>query len=185
MAGESPPQRSARNWDKNRRRLDPGEPIRTAVIGAGHWGPNLIRNFDSPPASVVKVVVDRDGARLKQVKARFPGVAVAEDAAVALADPTIDAVVIATPTSSHYALVKAALEAGKHVLVEKPITTHGGEAEELVTLAERRGRVLMVGHVFIFNLAVQRVRAYLTAGDLGASTTSRWCAPTSGPSAST
>jgi predicted dehydrogenase len=147
--------------------LDPGEPIRTAVIGAGHWGPNLIRNFDSPPASVVKVVVDRDGARLKQVKARFPGVAVAEDAAVAFGDPAIDAVIIATPTSSHYALVKAALEAGKHVLVEKPITTHGGEAEELVTLAARRGRVLMVGHVFIFNLAVQRVRAYITAGDLG------------------
>jgi predicted dehydrogenase len=147
--------------------VDPGEPIRTAVIGAGHWGPNLIRNFDNPPASVVRLVVDRDGGRLQQVRARFPGVAVSQDAADAFGDPAIDAVVIATPTSSHYALVKAALEAGKHVLVEKPITTHGGEADELVALAARRGRVLVVGHVFIFNLAVQRVRAYIDAGDLG------------------
>jgi predicted dehydrogenase len=147
--------------------LDPGEPIRTAVIGAGHWGPNLIRNFDNPPASVVTTIVDRDGGRLKQLQARFPKVAVTHDAAVVLGDPTIDAVVIATPTSSHYALVKAALQAGKHVLVEKPITTHSGEADELVALAERQQRVLVVGHVFLFNLAVQRVRSYIAAGDLG------------------
>ncbi|HVV49395.1 MAG TPA: Gfo/Idh/MocA family oxidoreductase [Polyangia bacterium] len=147
--------------------MDPAEPIRTAVIGAGHWGPNLIRNFDNPPASVVKMVVDRDGARLRQVRARFPSAAVSEDATDAFADPAVDAVVVATPTSSHYGLVKAALEAGKHVLVEKPITTHSGEAEELVALAARRERVLVVGHVFLFNLAVQRVRAYLTAGELG------------------
>jgi len=147
--------------------LDPGEPIRIAVIGAGHWGPNLIRNFDNPPASVVKLVVERDGARRQQVRGRFPGAAVSEDAADAFHDPAVDAVVIATPTSSHYGLVKAALEADKHVLCEKPITTHSGEADELVALAQRRQRVLVVGHVFIFNLAVQRVRAYITAGDLG------------------
>ncbi|HEY6477835.1 MAG TPA: Gfo/Idh/MocA family oxidoreductase [Polyangia bacterium] len=147
--------------------MTPGDPIRIAVIGAGHWGPNLIRNFDSPPASVVKMVVDRDGARLEQVRARFPDAAVSQNAADAFGDPAIDAVVIATPTSSHHALVKAALEAGKHVLVEKPISTHGDEADELVALAARRARVLVVGHVFIFNLAVQRVRAYIEAGDLG------------------
>jgi predicted dehydrogenase len=147
--------------------LDPAEPIRTAVIGAGHWGPNLIRNFDNPPASVVKVIVDRDGGRLAKVRGRFPGAAIAEDPAVAFGDPEVDAVVIATPTSSHYGLVKAALEAGKHVLVEKPITTHSGEADELVALAQRKGRVLVVGHVFLFNLAVQRVRKYIAAGDLG------------------
>ncbi len=147
--------------------MDPGEPIRIAVIGAGHWGPNLIRTFDNPPASVLKMVVDRDGARLEQVRARFPGAAVSQDAADAFGDPAVDAVVIATPTSSHHGLCKAALEAGKHVLVEKPITTHSGEAAELVALARQKERVLVVGHVFIFNLAVQRVRAYLTAGDLG------------------
>lgn len=147
--------------------LDPGEPIRIAVIGAGQWGPNLIRNFDNPPASAVRLVVDHDGERLEQVRTRFPGVAVAQDAAAAFADPSVDGVVIATPTSSHYALAKAALEAGKHVLVEKPITTHGGEAEELVALAQERKLVLMVGHVFIFNLAVQHARAYIDAGDLG------------------
>jgi predicted dehydrogenase len=147
--------------------LNPGDPIRIAVIGAGHWGPNLIRNFDNPPASVLKLVVDRDGARLEQVRARFPGAAVSQDAGDVFGDPDVDAVVIATPTSSHYELCKAALEAGKHVLVEKPITNHGGEADELVALAARRERVLVVGHVFIFNLAVQRVRAYLDAGELG------------------
>ncbi len=147
--------------------MDPAEPIRVAVIGAGHWGPNLIRNFDNPPASLLKMVVDRDGARLRQVRARFPGAAVSQDAADAFGDPAVDAVVIATPTSSHYGLCKAALEAGKHVLCEKPITTHSGEADELVALAKQKERVLVVGHVFIFNLAVQRVRAYITAGDLG------------------
>jgi predicted dehydrogenase len=147
--------------------LSSGDPIRIAVIGAGHWGPNLIRNFDNPPASVLKLVVDRDGARLGQIRARFPGAAVSQDAADAFRDPDVDAVVIATPTSSHHELCEAALEAGKHVLVEKPITTHGGEADELVALAARRERVLVVGHVFIFNLAVQRVRAYVDAGELG------------------
>jgi predicted dehydrogenase len=147
--------------------LSPGDPIRIAVLGAGHWGPNLIRNFDNPPVSIVKLVVDRDSVRLKQVRARFPGVAVSQEAADAFADPAIDALVIATPTSSHHELCKAALEAGKHVLVEKPITTQSAAADELVALAERRERVLMVGHVFIFNLAVQRVRGYIDAGDLG------------------
>lgn len=147
--------------------MDPSDPVRMAVIGAGQWGPNLIRNFDNPPASVVKFVVDRDGERLKQVRARFPKVAVTEDAAVVLADSSIDAVAITTPTSTHYGLVKAALVAGKHVLVEKPITAHVAEAEDLIGLAEKRGRVLMVGHVFLFNLAVQQVRKYITSGELG------------------
>jgi predicted dehydrogenase len=149
--------------------VDGGEmrTISVAVVGAGHWGPNLIRNFDNPPASTVKAVVDRDRGRLDQVHARFPRIAVTADLDAVLTDAAIDAVVIATPTSTHYALVKAALEAGKHVLVEKPITRHTGEAEELTALAERKGRVLLVGHVFLFNQAVQKVHAYIEAGDLG------------------
>jgi predicted dehydrogenase len=143
------------------------ESVRVAVIGAGHWGPNLIRAFENPPTSVVRTVVDRDVSRLAQVRARFPNAKVHEQADEAFADRDVDAVVIATPTSTHYALVKAALEAGKHVLVEKPITTRGEEAIELTELATRTGRVLMVGHIFLFNQAVQRVRAYIEGGDLG------------------
>src|SRR5215471_10530207 len=97
-------------------------PICVAVVGAGHWGPNLIRNFENPPASRVKAVVDRDRARLDQVRARFPRVEVTSELDAILADREVDALVIATPTNTHYALVKAALQAGKHVLVEKPIT---------------------------------------------------------------
>jgi predicted dehydrogenase len=115
----------------------------------------------------MKLVVDRDGARLDQIRARFPGAAVSQDPTDALRASDVDAVVIATPTSSHHELCKAALEADKHVLVEKPISTHSGEADELVALAARRERVLVVGHVFLFNLAVRRVRAYLDAGELG------------------
>ena len=137
------------------------------VIGYGYWGPNLVRNFSECRDAAVRAVCDTQGARLDPVTRRYPAVKVTTNAAELIADPAIDAVVIATPTSSHYALVKAALEAGKHVLVEKPITTHSGEADELVALAERRQRVLVVGHVFLFNLAVQRVRSYIAAGDLG------------------
>jgi predicted dehydrogenase len=142
-------------------------PIRVAVIGAGHWGPNLIRNFDNRPASVVRAVCDLDRARLDQVAARFPHVPVTDRVDLVLADPDIDAVVIATPTATHYTLCRAALLAGKDVLVEKPITTRAAEAVELSALADQEKRILMVGHVFLFNQAVRRVRAYLEAGDLG------------------
>jgi predicted dehydrogenase len=141
--------------------------ISLAVIGAGHWGPGLIRSFDTPPVSRVRVVVDRDAGRLEQVRGRFPSVNITDNADAVWTDPAIQAVVIATPTSTHYALVKAALNAGKHVLVEKPITTRTEEAMELTALAERLGLVMLVGHIFIFNQAVQRVRKYIESGDLG------------------
>ena len=141
--------------------------IRIAVVGAGHWGPNLIRAFENPPTSEVAWVVDRDEGRRQQVEQRYPSVAVSSDAAGALADEHVDAVVIATPTSTHYGLVKAALEAGKHVLVEKPITTSVAEGEELCALAEARGLVLMVGHVFVYNAGVQAVKEHLREGTLG------------------
>jgi len=140
---------------------------RIAVIGAGHWGPNLIRNFHDKQRSVVARVVDRDEKRNAQVAARFPDIAVSTDAEDVFGDATIDAVVIATPTITHYALVKRALEAGKHVLVEKPIATRSAEAQELCALADARGRVLLVGHVFLYNGAVRRVKQYLGAGELG------------------
>ena len=140
---------------------------RIAVIGAGHWGPNLIRNFHDHQRSEVARVVDRDEARLEQVAQRYPDITTSTEADTAFDDPDIDAVVVATPTVTHYPLVKRALEAGKHVLVEKPIANDGDQADELCEIAERADRVLMVGHVFLYNGAVQAVKRYLDDGELG------------------
>lgn len=141
--------------------------IRVAVIGAGHWGPNLIRNFHDHEHSEVAYVVDQNPARLALIEARFPGVRTSADPAIAIADPAVDAVVIATPTSTHHPLAKSALEHGKHVLVEKPITSRTADAEELCALAEHAQRQLMVGHVFLFNPGIRRVKDMLDAGELG------------------
>jgi predicted dehydrogenase len=141
--------------------------LRIAVIGAGHWGPNLIRSFHTHEASEVAWVIDRDPQRLELARARYAEVQVSADPAVAFADPTVDAVVIATPTVTHHALAMAALRAGKHVLVEKPIATRIEEAEEICTLADHLGLILMVGHVFLFNSAVRRIKEYLAADRLG------------------
>jgi predicted dehydrogenase len=141
--------------------------IRIAVLGAGHWGPNLIRNFHNHETSLVARVVDRDERRLALVRTRFPEIEVGTDAAPALADPAIDAVVVATPTSTHHGLGRAALEHGKHVLVEKPLTASVRQGEELCALAASTGRVLMVGHVFLYNTGVRRVKEMLDAGELG------------------
>jgi predicted dehydrogenase len=141
--------------------------IRVAVIGAGHWGPNLIRNFHDHAQSTVVRVVDPDEERLEQVRARFAGVATGADAETAFADDSVDAVVVATPTNTHYALVKAALQAGKHVLVEKPMATSREHAEALCALAEQEWRVLLVGHTFLYNAGVACIRGYLQEGLLG------------------
>jgi predicted dehydrogenase len=141
--------------------------LRIAVIGAGHWGPNLIRNFHNHQTSEVAWVVDRDEARLELTRSRYPDVRMSADAAAPLADPEVDAVVIATPTVTHAELAAAALRAGKHVLVEKPVATRASEAEELCSLAESTGRILMVGHVFLFNNAIRRVKDYLAEAKLG------------------
>lgn len=141
--------------------------IGIGVVGAGHWGPNLIRNFHGRAGSRVAWMCDRDQARLAQLQARFPDVPATTDTGVVFADSAVDAVVISTPTRTHFALAHAALSAGKDVLVEKPITTAAAEAQELGELAARGGRVLMVGHVFLYNQAVWRVRRYLEEGTLG------------------
>ncbi len=138
-----------------------------AVVGAGHWGPNLIRNFHLGLTSRVKYVVDTRPQRLKALEVRFPDIAMTSDLQMVLADPQVQAVVIATPTSSHHAVCKLALEAGKHVLVEKPIAANLQQAEELDALSAKSGLILMVGHVFLFNPAVRVVKASLQAGSLG------------------
>lgn len=141
--------------------------INIAVIGAGHWGPNLVRVFNNGSSSRVTAIVDRDAARLQPVKARFPDIRTETDAGLILADPAVHAVIVATPTSTHYPVVRAALEAGKHVLVEKPLARSANEGAELAALARQKGLVLMVGHVYLFNAAIREAGRIISAGDLG------------------
>jgi predicted dehydrogenase len=139
---------------------------RVAVVGAGEWGLNLIRTFHRPPASHVAWVVDLDDERLAGVRERWPDVAVHQDIDAVL-DECLDAVVVATPSSTHYAFARRALEAGRHVFVEKPITTSSREAGELCSIAEARHLVLMVGHVFLYNAGIQFVKHQLADDCLG------------------
>ena len=141
--------------------------IRVAVIGAGHWGPNLVRNFDNKQRSEVRWVVDQSEERLASVRSRFPEVRLSTDAADAINDKEVDAVVIATPTVTHYELTRRALEQGKHVLVEKPLTDKSETARQLVELSKQTGKVLLVGHVFLYNPAVRLVKQYLAENKLG------------------
>lgn len=138
-----------------------------AVVGGGHWGPHLIRNFQDHPQTWVKVVVEPREIRREALAQRFPAIEVTGDPGHVLSDPEIDAVVIATPTSTHFDLVRAGLEAGKHVFVEKPITDSVAEARKLCELADDSHLVLMVGHVFLFNPAIVEARRLIEAGELG------------------
>jgi predicted dehydrogenase len=143
-------------------------PTRVAVIGAGHWGPHLIRNFETNPDSQLVAVCDASVERLRALSRSFPGVRMESRAESVLDDdPGIEAVIIATPTTTHYQLAKRALLSGKHVLVEKPITTSSAEAEELQLLAHRKGLVLLVGHVFLYNEAVRRLKKIVSAAEFG------------------
>jgi predicted dehydrogenase len=138
-----------------------------AVVGGGHWGPHLIRNFHDHPQSEVRWIVETSEDRRRALKARFDSIAVVEDLQAPLADPQVDAVVIATPTSTHAELGKAVLQAGKHLLVEKPLADSASGARRLCELARERGLVLMVGHVFLFNPAVLEGKRLIANGDLG------------------
>lgn len=139
---------------------------RIAVIGAGYWGPNLIRNFSHQSGSEVALVCDVDQARLNHVASVFPTVATSRDWHDAL-NPDIDAVCVATPVPWHFEMARAALEQGKHVLVEKPLTADVQQAKELVRIADSAGLVLLIDHTFIYSPAVDRVREIVANGDLG------------------
>lgn len=141
--------------------------IRVAIVGAGHWGPNLINNFHTSERSEVAWVVDRDEERLRIVGHRFPNMRTTGNVDDALDDPGVDAVVVATPTRTHFELARRALEAGKHVLVEKPLTDAVESSVRLCELAEREGRILLVGHIFLYNGAARQIKRRITAGDLG------------------
>jgi len=141
--------------------------VDVAVVGAGHWGPNLITNFERDRRSRVRWVVDTDASRLDQVERRFPGVGTTARFDEALGDSEVDAMVIATPTSTHYELARRALEAGRHVLVEKPMAASAREAALLRDLAAETGRTLMVGHVFVYNAAARAAKECIDSGELG------------------
>lgn len=138
-----------------------------AVIGAGYWGKNLVRVYYSVPGAALKYVCDSDEKKLGYVKSFYPSVAVTTNLADVLNDPEVRAVVIATPTGSHYVLAKAALSSGKHVLVEKPMTKTAAEAEDLVRLAKEKKLVLMVDHTFVYTGAVRKMKELISSGELG------------------
>ncbi len=141
--------------------------ISVAVIGHGYWGPNLVRNFAEQPDVRVSWVTDLRSERLTPVTARYPTAKVSTDYRDAINDPSVDAVVIATPVSTHFTLGMAALQAGKHVLLEKPLASTADEGARLVEEADRRGLTLMVDHTFVYTPAVQKMRELTQAGELG------------------
>ena len=138
---------------------------KVAVIGAGYWGINHVRNFHDLGA--LGMVCDASQAMLEQVETRFPGVSVQTDIRIALDDPEINAIVIATPAETHCKLATLAVEAGKDVLVEKPLTLNVTEGEALLRLANERGSILMVGHLLEYHPAVLRLRELIDCGELG------------------
>jgi predicted dehydrogenase len=141
--------------------------VNVGVIGYGYWGPNLVRNFSDTEATRVVAVADQSDARLGLIKRRHPEIGVTTDWRALLANPRVDAVAIATPVRSHYDLALQALEAGKHVFVEKPFTETSEQAERLIEEAERRNLVLHVDHTFIYTGAVRKMRELVQAGELG------------------
>ena len=142
-------------------------PVRTAVVGYGYWGPNLVRNVIERPELELAAVCDRDPGRALACRDRHPGVDVVADIDEILADPAVEAVVVATPPGSHFRLALAALEAGKHVLVEKPLAATFAEGEQLIARAEERSLVLMPGHTFLYSPAVTAIHELIRGGILG------------------
>ena len=141
--------------------------INVAVIGYGYWGPNLLRNFADCPRASVTAVSDFREHRLEAASRRYPAVSTTSDAKKVINDEGVDAVAIATPVESHYELALEALRAGKHVLVEKPMTQSADQAQKLLQEAEKSGTVLMVDHTFVYTGAVRKIRELIDAGELG------------------
>jgi predicted dehydrogenase len=140
--------------------------VRVGVVGAGYWGPNLIRNFAALPNAALTMICDLDPRRLHAVGEQYPDVALTTNYQDLL-DSDVDAIAIATPVKTHYALVKQALLAGKHVLVEKPLTANVRQAAELVALAEEQGLLLMVDHTMVLSPAVRKLCELVRRGELG------------------
>lgn len=142
-------------------------PIRLAVIGLGHWGPNYLRTLPQISGARVVWAVDPDPDRRRRLAPLYPDVKFRADHHEALSDPTVSAVVIASPSSTHYRLAGSALNAGKDVLCEKPLALSSDHCRKLIALAQKKKRVLMVAHIFMFNPGVLAVKDYVKSGQMG------------------
>lgn len=145
-----------------------GHEVGVAVVGAGYWGPNLIRNFMNSTSTWLWTVCDLNVDRARQVVGRHTSIRVTDDFEEVLHDRRIEAVAIVTPAATHHPLAMRAIEAGKHVLIEKPLSTSAALAREIVAAAEERGVTVMCDHTFCYTPAVARIRADLASGALGA-----------------
>jgi len=141
--------------------------VSVGVIGCGYWGPNLVRNFAEAPRTRLGGICDLNPQRLDHMAKRYPGIFATDSVGEMLADPDVDAVAIATPVSTHFDLGMKALRAGKHVLIEKPITTSSDQALRLIEEAEKRNLVLMVDHTFVYTGAVRKIKQLVDTGQLG------------------
>lgn len=143
------------------------EPLGVAVVGAGYWGPNLVRNFQSSPNFRLRWLCDLDVDRAQRVLGGYSTVQATSDYAAVLADPSVAAVAVATPAGTHLDIALAALRAGKHVLVEKPLAATYADGVRLVAEAEERGLTLMCDHTYCYTPAVGRIRELVRSGELG------------------
>jgi predicted dehydrogenase len=148
-------------------RQDEPTPIRIVVVGFGYWGPNVVRNITERHEFVLAGLCELDPKRRAEFSCRYPGVPVASDLDEFLLDQDIDAAAIATRPRTHYELARRALDAGKHVLVEKPLATDAEEAADLLRLAAEGGRTLMPGHTFVYSPPVNKVKELIQSGELG------------------
>src|SRR4051812_10376323 len=141
--------------------------ISVGVIGCGYWGPNLLRNFKSLAECRVRAVCDMNEKRLEHMRTLYPDVQGYTDYVELLKDQELDAVVIAAPVRYHFCLAKAALLAGKHALVEKPLASSSAECQELIDIADSKGLILMVGHTFLYSAGVRKIADIIKSGDIG------------------
>ena len=141
--------------------------ITVAVIGTGYWGPNLIRNFAVCPDTQLVAVCDLDRSRMQKALSPYPGIEGMESVEAVLQRGDIEAVAVATPVGTHASIGLAALQAGKHVLIEKPLAASLRQAEALVHAAKEAGRVLMVDHTFVYSSAVRKIKEIVDSGELG------------------
>ena len=141
--------------------------LRVGVVGCGYWGPNLIRNFNQLRDSEVIACADLAEGRLAHMKSLYPQVKTTRDYGELIASRDIDAIVVATPPTTHVEITLRALDAGKHVFVEKPLATSGADCEAMIAKAKEKARVLMVGHTFLYTAAVNKIRDLIKAGELG------------------
>ena len=135
------------------------------MIGLGYWGPNLLRNFDQLPDCCVKVCCDLDASRLANAKEQYPYLMVTDNYDTLLNDPDLDAIIIATPAHTHYTFALKALQHGKHLFIEKPLTLEVQQAVKLVELSEGTDRILMVGHLMEYHPAIEKLKHLIQSGE--------------------